>query len=91
MPHVEWKNAARADLRAIVDYISDDNVEAAQILKNEIEATTGKLSQNPRMYRQGRVLGTREIIIKKNYIVVYCETPSRITVLRVLHAAQKYP
>jgi plasmid stabilization system protein ParE len=27
---LEWREAAQADLRAIVEYISDDNPEAAQ-------------------------------------------------------------
>ena len=38
MPVVEWREAARADLLAIVDYISDDNPEAAQQLKDDIQA-----------------------------------------------------
>jgi toxin ParE1/3/4 len=91
MLHVEWKRAAQADLWAIVDYISDDNPEAAQALKEELVATVGKLPQNPKMYRAGRVPGTREIVVRKNYIVVYADTPSQITILRVLHAAQEYP
>lgn len=30
---LRWREAARADLLAIVDYISDDNPDAAQRLK----------------------------------------------------------
>ena len=88
---VEWKKSARVDLWEIVDFISDDNPEAAQHLKDEIESLAGKLPQNPQMYRIGRVLGTREAVIRKNYILVYAETPSRVTILRILHAAQEYP
>jgi len=91
VPPVEWKRAAHADLWAIVDYISDDNPEAAQALKDELVATVEKLPQNPQMYRVGRVPATREIVVRKNYIVVYSETPSQITILRILHAAQEYP
>lgn len=91
MPPVEWKRAAYADLWAIVDYISDDNPEAAQALKDELVATVEKLPRNPQMYRVGRVPATREIVVRKNYIVVYSETPSQITILRILHAAQEYP
>ncbi len=29
MPFLEWRETARADLLAIVDYISDDNPDAA--------------------------------------------------------------
>ena len=35
---LEWRETARADLLAIVDYISDDNPDAAQQLKDDIEA-----------------------------------------------------
>ncbi|MDR2892936.1 MAG: type II toxin-antitoxin system RelE/ParE family toxin [Deltaproteobacteria bacterium] len=88
---VEWKRAAHADLWAIVDYIADDSQEAAQALKDELVSTIAKLPKNPKMYRMGRVPGTREIVVRKNYIVVYSETPSQITILRILHAAQEYP
>ena len=88
---VEWKRGAQADLVAIIDYIADDNPDAAQALKDELVATVGKLPQNPQMYREGRVSGTREIVVRKNYVVVYSETQSQITILRVLHAAQEYP
>lgn len=33
---VEWKKAAQAYLWSIVDYISDDNPDAAQALKDEL-------------------------------------------------------
>ena len=38
MPDPEWKAAAVADLKSIVDYISDDSPDAAQALKDEVEA-----------------------------------------------------
>ncbi|MDO8408910.1 MAG: type II toxin-antitoxin system RelE/ParE family toxin [Phenylobacterium sp.] len=34
---IEWREAARADLLEILDYISDDNPDAAQRLKDELE------------------------------------------------------
>ena len=43
MLSLEWKATAIADLLAIVDYISDDNPDAAQALKDEIEAKTSRL------------------------------------------------
>ena len=91
MPRVEWKRAAYADLLAIVDYISDDNLKAAQELKDELVSVVEKLRQHPQMYRRGRVQGTREVIVRKNYIVVYAETPNLIEILRIIHAAREYP
>lgn len=91
MPDLEWKATAIADLLAIIDYISDDNPDAAQALKDEIEVKTSRLPEHPQMYRVGRVDGTREMVVRPNYILVYAEDPDTVTILRILHAAQLWP
>ena len=91
MPELEWKAAAVADLMAIVDYISDDNPNAALALMEEIQSKVAQLPAHPKRCRSGRVEGTRELVIRPNYIVVYAETEGAVTVLRVLHAAQMWP
>ena len=91
MLRLEWKATAVADLLAIVDYISDDNPDAAQALRDEIEAKVSRLREQPRLYRVGRVEGTREMVVRSNYIVVYAEDADTVTILRVLHAAQQWP
>ncbi|CDZ64407.1 StaB [Neorhizobium galegae bv. orientalis] len=91
MPELEWSETARADLLAIVDYVSDDNPDAAQRLKDDIETKAEKLPEHPRLYRPGRVEGTREMVVRANYIVVYTEDPLTVRILRVLHAAQQWP
>lgn len=88
---VQWKKTAYFDLWTIIDYISDDNPEAAQELKDEVLAKIEKLSQNPQIYRAGRVPNTREIVVRKNFVIIYSKSPIQITILRILHAAQKYP
>jgi toxin ParE1/3/4 len=88
---LEWREAARADLLAIVDWISDDNPDAAQRLKDEIEAKVSRLPEHPRRHRPGRVAGTRELVVRPNYIVVYAEDARAVMILRVLHAAQQWP
>ena len=42
-PRLEWRPQASADLLEIVAYIADDNPDAAQELKDEIEAKADKL------------------------------------------------
>jgi len=91
VPVLEWREAGRADLLAIVDYISDDNPDAAQRLKDEIEAKAAKLPEHPKLYRSGRVVGTREMVVRPNYLVIYTEDAEAVTILRVLHAAQQWP
>ncbi|WP_332767896.1 type II toxin-antitoxin system RelE/ParE family toxin [Phenylobacterium sp.] len=51
---------------AIIDYISDDNPDAAQKLKDDIEAKAAKLPEHPKLYRLGRVAGTREMVVRSN-------------------------
>jgi|TARA_R110000744_G_scaffold20818_2_gene54451 addiction module RelE/StbE family toxin len=91
VPDLEWKAVAVADLMAIVDYISDDNPDAASALMDDIQDKVFGLLTHPRSGRPGRVNDTRELVIRPNYIVVYAENTAAVTVLRVLHAAQMWP
>ena len=91
VPNLEWKTTAITDLLRIIDYISDDNPDAAQALKDEIEDKASRLPEHPQMYRVGRVDGTREMVVRSNYLVIYAEDTTTVTILRVLHAAQKWP
>ena len=91
MPELDWKAPAVADLMAIVDYISDDNPDAALALMEEIQGKVAQLPAHPKRCRPGRVEGTRELVVRPNYIVIYAETAAVVTVLRVLHAAQQWP
>ena len=90
MPDLEWLATATADLVEIVDHISDDNPDAAQALKDEIEEKVARLPENPRLYRVGRVAGTHEMVVRPSYVVVYAETSETVSVLRVLHTARQW-
>lgn len=91
MPAVEWSSVARADLLAIVDYISDDNPDAAQRLKDDIETKAAQLPAHPALYRPGKIAGTREMVVRANYIIVYAADALSVRILRILHAAQQWP
>ena len=91
MLELVWSQLALSDLFAIIDYISDDNPDAAQNLKDNISEKTLNLIQFPNMGKLGRVSGTRELVTGANYVVVYQVTESHVHILRVLHAAQQWP
>jgi addiction module RelE/StbE family toxin len=91
VPRLEWSKHARADLLVIIDFISDDNPDAAQRLKDDIEEKASKLPEHPKLYRPGRVDGTREMVVRSNYVVVYSEDAHVVSILRVLHGAQQWP
>lgn len=90
---VVWRPMAEADRESIFDYIAQDNPSAALELDEEFQAKADHAAQNPKLYKPGRVRGTREIVVRPNYVMVYRveEDGGTLTVLRVLHAAQKWP
>ncbi|MEN5032460.1 MULTISPECIES: type II toxin-antitoxin system RelE/ParE family toxin [unclassified Pseudomonas] len=87
---VDWRPEAVADLWEILEYIDERNPQAAEELYAEIERATSALPEHPYLYRLGRVLNTREIIVHPNYLVIYRLT-DRIEILSVLHARQQFP
>lgn len=74
-----------------MDYIAQDNPVAALELDELIEQKAEALPANPTLYRPGRVQGTREVVVTKNYVMVYRVLGSRVEILRVLHARQQWP
>jgi toxin ParE1/3/4 len=60
-------------------------------LKDDIETRVAKLPEFPKLYRPGRIEGTREMVVRSNFIVVYQEDAFTVRILRVLHAAQQWP
>lgn len=91
-PRLEWRPQASADLLEIVAYIADDNPDAAQELKDEIEDKAAKLPDHPKLYKLSpRVKGMRELVVRSNYVLLYRETPELVEVVNVLHARRKWP
>ena len=91
MLQLDWFDEAFEDLFVILDYISDDNPEVALKFHSELMEQIENLRIHPKMYKQGRLRGSREIPVKRNYIVVYVEDETTVSILRVLHATQQWP
>ncbi|MEJ8563285.1 type II toxin-antitoxin system RelE/ParE family toxin [Yoonia sp. GPGPB17] len=92
MNAVVWSAEAETDLAEIVDFISIDNIAAAMELANLIISTVEQnLPEHPHMGRPGRANGTRELVVHKNYIVIYRVAEIEIQVLAVMHAARFFP
>lgn len=86
-----WTPEAIQDREAIFDYIETDNPIAALALDELFEEKAGRLIDHPNLGRRGRVTSTRELVAHQNYILVYDVTNNTVRVLRVLHAARKWP
>ncbi|MEW5986382.1 MAG: type II toxin-antitoxin system RelE/ParE family toxin [Chloroflexota bacterium] len=91
---IVWHELAVADLNAILDYLLERNVEAAQRTFQRVRERVELLVEHPNLGRPGRVEGTRELIIGQTpYIVAYTIDYGigAVVVLRVLHGAQRWP
>lgn len=88
---LHWNQKAREDRAEIMDHIGQDNPVAALELDELIEQNAEALPANPKLYRPGRVRGTREAVVTENYLIVYRVMDKRVEILRVLHARQQWP
>ncbi|NHB63199.1 type II toxin-antitoxin system RelE/ParE family toxin [Photorhabdus sp. RW14-46] len=87
-----WRKIAEADRERIFDYIAQNNPKAALELDADFDAKIELTTQQPKLYRPGRMRGTREIVVRPNYVIVYrIKDRGTMVVLRVLHAAQQWP
>lgn len=87
----DWTDEARQDLAAIIGFIASDNPAAADAFLDRIIERADRLPQHHHAYRQGRLPGTREMVIHPNYILVYAVGKGAVTILRLLHSARNWP
>jgi toxin ParE1/3/4 len=83
-----WSPTARTKIKEILEYVAEDNSDAALTLIDQFEAKVEKLKENPEL---GRVLPElkndkiRELVVHKNYGVIYEINPDIIEILTVRH------
>jgi len=90
---VNFTPQARDDLRAIRDWIADNDPRAAERVVVRIVQTAMMFGQFPLLGRTGQVDGTREFsVVGLPYLIVYAlAADSDVNVLTVLHTRRRYP
>jgi addiction module RelE/StbE family toxin len=88
---IRWAEEATVDFVEILDYIEQRDPSAASRLHEDIVQTVERLGFMPFLYRPGRVPGTREVVVRPNFLIVYQVGDGVIDVLRILHARRQYP
>jgi toxin ParE1/3/4 len=89
---LEWLHTALANLNAEVEYISQGSPAAAARTVAAIVNAVENLKRFPASGRPGRVPGTRELAVSGTpYIVPYRVRSDTVELLRVFHAARKWP
>jgi toxin ParE1/3/4 len=75
-----------------LDFVSEENVSAAEKQSNIIERAIEQLASFPEMGWPGRVYGTRELVIQSTpYIAAYRLKGSIVEILALLHGARRWP
>jgi addiction module RelE/StbE family toxin len=87
----EWKQDAFDDRERIMDFIALDNPQAAFDLDELFEKKANMLVDQPKLFKPGRMKGTREAVAHPSYVLVYEVSSDTVTVLRVLHTSQAWP
>jgi len=92
MRAIRWTRTALKNLDDEATFIARDNPRAAAGLVTRILEAVDALAAHPAMGRAGRVPGTRELVVPGTpYIVPYRVRRGAVEVLRVFHAARRWP
>lgn len=89
---VRWTAAAAEDLENIANYLFDNAPEHAARLTRELYKSASLLKKFPNRGRTGKKSGTREFIVPSlPYVIVYQAAGDVVHIVRILHAAQRWP
>jgi len=85
---IKWTKKALASVDEIADFIAKDNPTRATSFMLKLQAAVTQLQAHPGMGRAGRIPGTRELVLHKNYIAIYRVRGDAVEILRLHHAAR---
>ncbi|WP_308620886.1 type II toxin-antitoxin system RelE/ParE family toxin [uncultured Desulfovibrio sp.] len=90
---VVWTLAALTERNRLVSFIAQDNVAAALDIDDRLTHMAESLATFPFRGRNGRDGFSKELVVHKNYLLVYGidEATDTIYIKAVLHAARQYP
>lgn len=80
------------NLDAEIEYVARDDNEIARKIFVYIMERISDLEKHPNAGRQGRVFGTRELVIDRYpYIIPYRVREDIVEILRIFHTSRKPP
>jgi plasmid stabilization system protein ParE len=89
---VVWLPEAATEQDAILDYISQRNINAALATERRISQQIAKLADFPYLGRLGRVSGTYELVISRTpFIAAYRIAGNTVQILHVFHSRRDWP
>ena len=92
MSRLFFSPASRRDLLQILDYIAQDNPQAATRFVDQIEQKCHSLAESPDMgFPRNELLPQLRVWPVGNYLVFYRPADDGIEVVRVVHGARDIP
>jgi len=89
---IRWTAIAAEDLKSAHEYLSESSLEKADAIIERILSSIDLLERYPNLGREGRIKGTRELVVTgTRFVVFYRLRHSQVEILSVLHAARKWP
>lgn len=85
---LKWTKTALRSVDEIAEFIAKDNPVRASSFVQELKDAVTKLQIYPAIGRAGRVMGTRELVLHKNYIAIYRIRGDDVEILRLHHVAR---
>lgn len=87
---LRWTQTVLRTLENIAEYIAPDNPERASMFVRELRSSVHELEMFPARGKAGRVNGTRELGIHKNYRAIYRVRKGDVEILRIHHVARNF-
>ncbi len=90
--HVRFSRRAKADLKAIHEFVAERNPNAADRIIDRVLIAIATLESFPLLGRAGRLEGTRELVVRgmPYYAVYSLPDEYHINIQRVLHGARMW-
>jgi len=89
---VVWSPRAIAHLAELRAYIAHDRPSAAGRIAATLLAAVESLAEFPNLGRPGRVVGTRELVVRGTpYVIPYRLRGERLEIVAAFHGRQKWP
>jgi addiction module RelE/StbE family toxin len=88
---IVWSPTSQRKIDEIVNYISQDNVDAALTLVEEFEKRVQHLKNHPRSGQMVPALNdemVRQLVVQSNYVITYEINQDHINILTIRHTRQ---
>jgi len=86
-----WTREAVRAREAIYDHIEAGDPAAALAMDTLFSAAAARLRKHPQLGRNGRLPGSRELVVHPHYVLVYDIRDDALRILHLLHTSRQWP